>query len=382
MSTTSTAHTPDPIDAAFEARVVELERLAAEARRELSQWRAGRHDSATATPTDSRTDSQHVPRDDAQAAVPTPAPAPAPSVARRRALQALGGAAVGGAAAMLAASPAAATDGETVVIGSSRTAQSTTTLTATTTMSQVLHVRAANVAFPNFGSAIQGSTSIGSGYGVVGVSTTNSNGVGVLGQSTADLGTGVAGVASGTRGRGGRFSGTQANVQLIPSGSSPVGRSNVSEGDVVMTAAEELWVCVGTFPSQWRLVTGPTTTNAIRLVTPYRAYDSRPGFTPATGVKARLTQGEERQVSLASGANPPSAATGALVNLTATGTSSAGWLSIFKADIAWPGTSTLNWSSAGSSVANFAIVAMTSAGAVKLRCAGSTDVLIDVIGFV
>ncbi|MEP6661001.1 MAG: hypothetical protein ABJD24_13885 [Acidimicrobiales bacterium] len=95
------------------------------------------------------------------------------------------------------------------------------------------------------------------------------------------------------------------------------------------------------------------------------------------GIRGRLVAFETYRVALEV---PPFAF--ALVNLTLTQTIAAGFLSAFPADIAWPGTSSVNWFQTNQDTANLTVVGTDSQGAMNLYCgAGQTHVVIDLQGF-
>ena len=102
-----------------------------------------------------------------------------------------------------------------------------------------------------------------------------------------------------------------------------------------------------------------------------RVYDTRDGA-------GKLGPGEERTIPLGF-----AGARSAVINLTVDGTEGAGGVvSAFRADIAWPGSSSLNWSAAGQILANTTVVAMDAAGQIKIRGgAARTHVVIDRIGW-
>ena len=108
-------------------------------------------------------------------------------------------------------------------------------------------------------------------------------------------------------------------------------------------------------------------------------------FVPFTGTPrvldtrggARLAPGEERVVDL----GIPGART-ALINLTITQTIDAGYVAVFRADIAFPNSSSINWSGPNQTLANGVITAVDATGKIKLRGGdGSTHVIIDRIGY-
>jgi hypothetical protein len=101
-----------------------------------------------------------------------------------------------------------------------------------------------------------------------------------------------------------------------------------------------------------------------------RVLDTRSG--------AKFAAGEERVIDLSTRLIPT--ARGAVVNITATDTAGFGYLSAYQDGIAWPGNSTVNYTAAGQTVANSAVVTMT-AGKIKVRCGeAATHVIVDVVG--
>jgi hypothetical protein len=101
-----------------------------------------------------------------------------------------------------------------------------------------------------------------------------------------------------------------------------------------------------------------------------RVLDTRSG--------AKFAPGEVRVIDLSSRLIPTARA--AVINLTATATSGAGFLSAFADGIAFPGNSTVNYNAANESVANGAVVTMAN-GKIKVRCGdAASHVIVDVIG--
>lgn len=107
---------------------------------------------------------------------------------------------------------------------------------------------------------------------------------------------------------------------------------------------------------------------------PTRPLDTRqPG--PLGG---KLASSEERVVQL----GLPDGAAGAIINLTITRTeSNFGFVSVYRAGIAWPGNSSINWSSPELTAANGVITAVDAQGRITIRGGeASTHVVIDVVG--
>lgn len=103
-----------------------------------------------------------------------------------------------------------------------------------------------------------------------------------------------------------------------------------------------------------------------------RVYDSRK---IAAGKLAPL---EERVIGL----GLAGARTG-VFNLTITETEgTGGFVAVFKADIAYPGNSSINWSAANQNVANAVIANLDGAGQIKIRGgANKTHVVVDMVGY-
>lgn len=314
------------------------------------------------------------------------------------------GVAVGG-AVLAKATPAAAADNGTVLMGTtntfgdtgatnttlkyvSGTAPTTATLFAGTQPTNAFLVRhgssglellgadsssypamvagyAANV-IPN---GLYGFSSSATSHGVVGLS---SNGVGVLARGA-----------------------TRANLALHAEGDPGPARAVAhAVGEVVCDGNGDLWFCtVAGNPGTWRKMSGATTAGQLHILeAPVRVYDSRTGAGPASTGDGPLGAGAERAVSLANGfvaavATPavPAGATAALVTLTVANTTGSGFLGVFSNALAtWPGTSNINWSSAGQAIATTTVSGVDADAKVRLHSGGSvvgTDFLIDVIGY-
>jgi hypothetical protein len=77
----------------------------------------------------------------------------------------------------------------------------------------------------------------------------------------------------------------------------------------------------------------------------------------------------------------PAGAKSVVANVTVIAPATSGWMSLYSADVPWPGTSTINYR-AGKTRANNSIVLLSADGRIHVRNAG-TDVhyLIDVFGY-
>jgi hypothetical protein len=110
-------------------------------------------------------------------------------------------------------------------------------------------------------------------------------------------------------------------------------------------------------------------------LTPARILDTRNGGTP-------LAAGETRNVLVATQGGVPSGATAAVINVTATNGTAAGYLTIFPTGATQPVASNLNWT-AKQNVPNLVEIALGTGGMVSVYNAqGSTDVIFDVQGYV
>jgi subtilase family serine protease len=113
------------------------------------------------------------------------------------------------------------------------------------------------------------------------------------------------------------------------------------------------------------------------LATPKRLLDTRyaTGVTTTTPItNAAVT------VPIWGVDNIPSTATGVVLNVTATGTSSAGYIAAYPSDASRPNVSNINWSSS-TTQAGLVVVPLGSKGAVNLYVHGTSHVIADVFGY-
>jgi len=107
-------------------------------------------------------------------------------------------------------------------------------------------------------------------------------------------------------------------------------------------------------------------------IDPVRIYDSREE-------SGRLGPGATRILV----ADQPAEDLAYLLNITVTDTIASGWLSVYSAEVPWPGTSTLNWTQNGQTIANTAYTFIRQADqgiAITVGGPGSTQFVIDVTG--
>ncbi len=209
-------------------------------------------------------------------------------------------------------------------------------------------------------------------------------------QTNGFLGAGVRAFANKENSIGGWFRGPRAAILLEPPGEdlpSPPDRSGPVEhsiGELAVDDSGDLWFCIaGGAPGGWRKLAGPSTAGSLHLLaSPQRVYDSRVGTEAATvGPKIPLAGGTPRTIDVTSGAAEVRAdATGVLLTVTATSTTAGGYLTVWRAETPWPGTSSLNWTGPQQTVATTTVSAATN-GRIQLLAETSTDVIVDVIGY-
>jgi len=119
------------------------------------------------------------------------------------------------------------------------------------------------------------------------------------------------------------------------------------------------------------------------LPTPIRVYDSRPGANPTTVAKGTLADSATRVIDCKFGGAVPAGAAAAMVTLTLTGTSTGGFMGLWRNGLADPGTSSINWDHSGTNVAVTTVVALDAVAQLiaKVGPNASTNFIIDVIGF-
>lgn len=357
----------------------------------------------------------------------TPAePAARRGIDRRRLL--VGGAtaaAATAAAALATAAPAAAADGDPIVLGTENTSSNSTTIT--TPLDGFPVIDAIN---EGNGAALQGSNvsstipairgistanagvygQSGSGAGVYGRSTSSdgvkgisTSGAGVYAQSTSSTavdarsttGSGVFALSNvdavsavSFGGAGVWARGSKANLSLPAF----VGRAAPSSdafahvaGDVVTDAGGNLWVCVtdGT-PGTWRKVAGPDAAGSLHLLaTPVRAYDSRPGTSPAVGPKTKLSGNASRSLSIrANDTGVPAEATAVSVTLLLVNASTSGGnFTIWAGNAPRPSANAMVWGGTAGRFASTAITRISPTGTVLVAASAPTDLVLDVVGY-
>lgn len=331
----------------------------------------------------------------------------------KRAGLAAGAAAAAGIAATVAGStPAAAADGDPVILGSTNNyADHRTQAWNLSTADENLFEFADTItaASTDDESALVGfATRVRTG--VAGVSTA-SNGIGVAGKATEPYGIGVTGSGSsygvvaastGSQTSGSAFLATQSFAGMAFSfctfpivftgavGSTsgpPQGGISAPMGATFVDGIGVLYFCVAAGdPGTWIRITGPDTAGAFTTITPTRVYDSR----LAGG---QLIGGQNRVVSVANGIDlgtgavnapdlVPVGATAIAYNLTVTDTQGSGYLQVAPGDTTGITSSSINWSTAGQTIANGLVVKVDGSRQVNATVgAGATQFIIDVLGY-
>ncbi len=234
------------------------------------------------------------------------------------------------------------------------------------------------------GDGVVGQT--GTGNGVKGTCTSGAAVYGVTAGATATAvygehggaGTGVAGESDTGTGVY-AYSANGPSLFLQGDAAMPPTAGQWYAGSVVFN--DGLWLClvsgVGA-ASKWVKLSRAF----VPLDAPKRVYDSRPGKAPLVGVKSPLVNGGERDISATTGGVVPAGlATAVAVNLTVTGTGPAGFVSLYRNGIPWPGNSSINWDAPGTTIANGTVVAVDAAGLFTVRAKSTCDVVIDVVGY-
>ena len=240
-------------------------------------------------------------------------------------------------------------------------------------------------------------------HGVHGLSAkTTGEGIGVIGQSKSNRGTGVRGtgwygvIGTGTdygvAGTGSKGSLLVNTSGFVPPTAEPVEAlpgALFGETTDPFSNTGSLW-CAVSKSGEWRKLAGFDTAGSLHAIAPTRIYDSRVA-SPSPG---RLASGSSRTVSVANGRDPvtgavtmadivPNGAQAIAYNVTIDATQASGFLSVNPGFVLSSGASTINWSASGLILANGGIVGLDGGRNLKVFCGGggSTDFIIDVTGY-
>jgi hypothetical protein len=122
---------------------------------------------------------------------------------------------------------------------------------------------------------------------------------------------------------------------------------------------------------------------------PLRVYDSRPGFSPTSGVPAtnlvKFPIGSNQDRVIAVVGTSGAFVTAVLLTVTVVNTNSAGFLAVLQGSGTWGSPtqfSSMNWYENGQIVANSIASAVNASGQVKVHCGGTgfTDFVVDLVG--
>lgn len=129
----------------------------------------------------------------------------------------------------------------------------------------------------------------------------------------------------------------------------------------------------------------PTGGPLITLANPIRVFDSRETSSVLGGRKFQV--GDQVAVTV-SQAYDGGFALSVFANVTITETEGAGFLTIWRGDVSGmvdpPGTSNVNWTGPGQTLANLALTAVGFENSIEVMCggAGRTHVIVDIQGYV
>lgn len=237
------------------------------------------------------------------------------------------------------------------------------------------------------GTAVKGFVNDGST--TIGVHGVTVNTVGVQAEATASGGIGLHAVAP-TTAIAARVQGRFRQVAAASPGAPSFSPSSI--GEQWRDSNGDMWICATTgTPGTWRKVVAqhpnfPSAGGSVNfLLNPIRILDTRPSSTaPQNNGLSPLTANTDLVVDISTIAvgsvQVPSGATGIIGNLTAVPLASNGFMTLWAENVALPGTSNLNFR-AGVNIANSFVCALSPAGKVRVRASVSTNVLLDVVGF-
>lgn len=118
----------------------------------------------------------------------------------------------------------------------------------------------------------------------------------------------------------------------------------------------------------------PPGASAYVPVSPYRILDTRTG----QGFPRRVNAGESFRLPLA---NVPAGASAVVLNMTITGSSDMGFVTVFPTGVAQPVASSINVDGAGQTIANLVTVPVGVGGSVDVYSQMQTDLVADVQGY-
>lgn len=321
--------------------------------------------------------------------------------ASRRQLLSRGAVAAAAAAVVgLASSQRAhAANGDTVHVGQTTSGGATTKLSGGTTLWVENGKSQGN-------SSLYGTTKVTAGHGVRGASS-GTQGIGVLGESSGTSGVGVYGIHQGDTVSGSGVHGWSkfgpgvigrgTTFDLLANGSGRIGilqvgttgaTANGTAGTIAKDSAGNLWYCYA--PNKWQRIGGPGIAGGFHAISPVRVFDSRIASVPGSGQFQANTSrvisvkdGRDVITGVVNAANAvPSGATAIAYNLTVADTVGAGWLFIAPSTATAVSSSSINWSSTGSLLANAGAVKLGGDRQVKIFCGPApTHAIVDITGY-
>ena len=239
-------------------------------------------------------------------------------------------------------------------------------------------------------------------HGVHGLSAkTTGEGIGVIGESKSNRGTGVRGKGwygvigtgtdygvAGTGSKGSLLVNTSGFVPPIAVPVEALPGAIYGESTDPFSNTGSVW-CSVSDSGEWRKLAGFDTAGSLHPIEPRRAYDSRAPL-PLQGA---LAAGGSRPVSVADGRDivsgavtfvglVPDGATAITYNLTITNTVNGGFVAIAPGSATDYAASAINWSSSGTTVANAGVVKLGLDRQVMVFAeGGATDFIIDITGY-
>lgn len=236
------------------------------------------------------------------------------------------------------------------------------------------------------GTGVKGA--VFNGSSTIGVHGVTDNTVGVQAEATGTGGVGLNAVAP-TTGIAARVSGRFRQVTAGSAGAPSFSVGNA--GEQWRDSNGAMWICTVTgAPGTWRKVVAqhpnfPSAGGSLNLlVKPIRVLDTRGNGAPQTNGGAQLAANTDLVVGVVGvdvgGISVPAGAVGVFGNLTSVAASGNGFMTLWAADVAQPGTSNLNFRT-GVNVANSFTCAVSAAGEVTIRTSQASHILLDITGF-
>jgi hypothetical protein len=152
--------------------------------------------------------------------------------------------------------------------------------------------------------------------------------------------------------------------------------ASINQHTLAATGSEPMWGPAA--------VNGTAPPPSFNSLTPARILDTRPGELDSDGVNSALAPGADICVPVLGLGNVPASGVGAVaINVTVTGPTQAGYLTVYPGGATRPGASNLNFA-AGQTVPNLVIAKIGSCTGGQVRIYnpfGSTDVIFDVAGW-